>query len=81
MTGKLLSGVFGSSEMDHFDKSMALDVIEDALTALGAPENRGYALGLCGAFYLCGLLTDAEWEGFLARIAETRRTNFKGVSH
>lgn len=47
---------------------MALAVIEDALTTLGTPENRGLAMGLCGAFYMCGLLSHAEWEGLLARI-------------
>ncbi len=54
--------------MDDFDKRMALDVIEDALTTLGAPEDRGLAIGLCGAFYMCGLLSEAEWEALLARI-------------
>lgn len=52
----------------HFNKRMALDVIEDALTTLGTPENRGLAIGLCGAFYMCGLLTQAEWEALMARI-------------
>ncbi len=57
-----------SPETNHFDKRMALDVIEDALTTLGTPEDRGLAMGLCGAFYMCGLLTHAEWEALLARI-------------
>ncbi len=55
-------------DMDYFDKRMALDVIEDALTTLGTPEDRGLAIGLCGAFYMCGLLSHAEWEAMLARI-------------
>lgn len=55
--------------MDFFDKRMALDVIEDAFTALGAPENRGYVIGLCGGFYLCGLLSQDEWDGLQERIA------------
>ncbi len=54
--------------MDYFDKSMALGVIEDALTAAGKPEDRGLVIGLCGAFYMCGLLSHAEWEALLARI-------------
>jgi hypothetical protein len=54
--------------MDYFDKRMALDVIEDALTSLDTPENRGFALGLCGAFYLCGFLSNAEWDAFQKRI-------------
>lgn len=58
--------------MDYFDKRMALDVIEDALTALGPPENRGFAIGLCGGFYLCGVLSQTEWEACLRRIAEKR---------
>ncbi len=52
----------------HFNKRMALDVIEDALTTLDRPEDRGLAIGLCGAFYMCGLLTHAEWQALLARI-------------
>ncbi len=55
-------------DMDYFDKRMALDVMEDALTTLGTPEDRGLAIGLCGAFYMCGLLSHAEWEAILARI-------------
>ncbi len=54
--------------MIYFDKRMALDVIEDALTTIATPEDRGLAIGLCGAFYMCGLLTQAEWEALLARI-------------
>ncbi len=54
--------------MDYFDKRMALDVIEDALTSLGTPEQCGLAVGLCGAFYMCGLLSHAEWEALLERI-------------
>ncbi len=57
-----------STQMDYFDKRMALDVIEDALTTLGTPEQHGLAVGLCGAFYMCGLLSHAEWEALLARI-------------
>ncbi len=53
----------------HFNKRMALDVIEDALTTLGTPEDRGLAIGLCGAFYMSGLLTHAEWEALLERIS------------
>ena len=57
--------------MVNFDKRMALDVIEDALTAMGSPENRGFVTGLCGAFELCGLLNRAEWHAFLKRIPES----------
>ncbi len=39
------------------------------LTQLRQPENRGFAIGLCGGFYLCGLLSKEEWEAFLARIS------------
>jgi len=60
-------------EGENFDKRMALEVIEDALTVLNTPETRGYALGLCGAFYLCGLLSHPEWEGFLERIPKDIR--------
>lgn len=58
--------------MDYFDKSMALDTIEDALTALNTLETRGFAIGLCGGFYMCGLLSHTEWEAVLARIPKNR---------
>ncbi len=54
--------------MNDFDKRMALEVIEDALTMVGTPEERGLAVGLCGAFYMCGLLSHAEWEVLVERI-------------
>lgn len=57
-------------EMDHFDKRMALDVIEDALTTMGPPESSGFVIGLCGGFYLSGLLSKDEWEGVLERVSE-----------
>ncbi len=59
---------FPGVKMEHFDKRMALEVIEDALTTLSTPEDRGLAIGLCGAFYMCGLLSHAEWEAMLERI-------------
>ncbi len=55
-------------QLDHFDKRMALDVIEDALADLDTPNGRGMATGLCGALYMCGLLNEEEWQGFLKRI-------------
>jgi len=59
--------------MEYFDKQMALDVIEDALADMDTPHSRGLATGLCGAFYLCGLLSEQEWAAFLERIpAECR---------
>lgn len=58
-------------EMNDFDKRMALDVIEDALTSLDTPDDRAVAFGLCGAFYMSGFLTHAEWEELLERIWET----------
>ncbi len=57
--------------MRDFDKRMALDVIEDALTTLDTSEDRAMAFGLCGAFYMSGFLTHAEWEALLDRILET----------
>ncbi len=54
--------------MDAFDKQMALDVIEDSLANLESPQGRGMATGLCGAFYMCGLLSAEEWQGYLKRI-------------
>lgn len=32
------------------------------------PEDHGFALGLCGAFYMCGLLDDGEWRALVQRI-------------
>jgi len=54
--------------MEYFDRRMALEVVEDALTNLGHAENRGMAAGLCSAFYMCGLLERAEWKALLERI-------------
>lgn len=54
--------------MEKFDKYKALDVIEDALTDIDTPHGRGMAAGLCGAFYMCGLLSGREWQAFLERI-------------
>jgi len=54
--------------MKNFDKHMALDVIEDALTNLDNPYENGMAAGLCGAFYMCGLLSKKEWEAALKLI-------------
>ncbi len=55
---------------EAFNRRMALDVIEDALTTTGTPEDRGVAIGLCGAFYMCGLLSHKEWEALIKRIPE-----------
>ncbi len=66
--------------MEYFDKRMALDVIEDAFTDMDAPHGRGVATGLCGAFYMCGLLSEEEWEALLQRIpAEPHNDTSGGV--
>ncbi len=54
--------------MMDFDRRMALEVLDDALTSLRTPEDRGFAVGLCGAFYMCGLLEHGEWVALLKRI-------------
>mgnify|MGYP005813628683 CR=1 FL=1 len=54
--------------MKYADKRMALDLIEDALTDTDSPHGCGMATGLCGAFYMCGLLSEDEWKAFLMRI-------------
>lgn len=59
---------FQGFDFDYFDKRMALDVIEDAMTDLDTPNSRGMAAGLCGALYLCGLLNEEEWQMYLKRI-------------
>jgi len=55
-------------EMEYFNKRMAINVIEDALTDMSTPYGRGMVAGLCGGFYMCGLLSKDEWEAFLKRI-------------
>jgi hypothetical protein len=59
-----------AGNMEYFDKRMALEVIEDALTDLDTPYGRGMAAGLCGAFHMCGLLTNEECESILKRVEE-----------
>jgi len=54
--------------MEKFDKQMAIDVIEDALTCIDTPHECGLAIGLCGAFYMSGLISKKEWTAFLRRI-------------
>ncbi len=65
----------GGNAVDHFDKNMALDMIEDALEAQSNPIGRGIAAGLCSAFYLCGVIDSAEWEGFQKRILAEHGAN------
>lgn len=52
----------------EFDKMQAIEVIEDAPTDIDTPHGRGVAVGLCGAFHMCGLINADEWEACLARI-------------
>ena len=54
--------------MNDFDKRMATEVIEDAFKDLDTPYGRGVVSGLCGAFYMCGLLNEEEWNVYLKRI-------------
>jgi hypothetical protein len=56
--------------MENFDKHTAMEVIEDALADMGFPHGRGVATGLCGAFYMCGLLNMEEWDAYMKRIPE-----------
>ena len=54
--------------MESFDRRMALDVIADAFTDVDTQHGRGRASGLCAAFYLCGLISEEEWQVLLERI-------------
>jgi hypothetical protein len=54
--------------MEFFNKRMALEVIEDALTDIDNPHGRGLATGLCGAFHMCGMLSAEEWVEYIQRI-------------
>lgn len=56
--------------MDNFDKTKAIDMIEDALKAREDPIGRGIAVGLCSAFYVCGVIDSAEWEGYQQRFLD-----------
>ncbi len=59
---------------------MALDVVEDALADTGTPQGRGVAIGLCGAFHMCGLLSAEEWEALLKRVpVEPHKLGNKGI--
>jgi len=58
--------------MNTFDKRMATQVIQDAFADLDTPHGRGMAAGLCGAFYMCGLLSEQEWKAYLRRIPAER---------
>lgn len=59
----------------EFDKHMALDVMEDALTDIDTPHGLGMATGLCSAFYMCGLFSAEEWEALLERIPTNSRVD------
>ena len=63
--------------MVRFDKRQATEVIEDALTDIDTPHGRGVATGICGAFHMCGLFSQEEWEEILERIPVESNT----VSH
>lgn len=54
--------------MERLNKRMAIDLIEDALTNTDSAHGCGLATGLCGGFYMVGLITAEEWEAFLKRI-------------
>jgi hypothetical protein len=54
---------------------MAIDMIDDALQAVGDPVGRGICIGLCSAFYLCGMLEPADWEKYQERILESATTD------
>lgn len=53
---------------EHFEKVNAIEVIEDALTAAGSPFDLGHVSGVVGAFYLVGILSDEEYEGYVERL-------------
>jgi len=67
--------------MENFDKPMAVEVIEDALTNIDTAHGRGMATGLCGAFYMCGLLSAQEWAAFLKRIPEEHHQHISDPRH
>ncbi len=67
--------------MEYFDRRMALEVIEDAFTTMGSPEGRGLAIGLFGAFYMCGLLSQSEWEALVAKIPVDEEPGAARVAH
>jgi hypothetical protein len=58
----------------EFDKHQALDLFDDALMDADHEYGRGVALGLAGAFYMCGLFTHEEWQDILKRIPKATRS-------
>jgi hypothetical protein len=56
--------------MECVDQSVAIEEIEDALTDMGSPYRRGVVNGLCGGFYMSGLINKEEWEAYLKRIPD-----------
>jgi len=54
--------------MGHANRADAIAEIEDALTNLSFPHGRGLAAGLCGAFYMSGLIGKKEWKAYLKHI-------------
>lgn len=52
-----------------FTRQMALDVIEDELQRPLDEFHPDMATGLCGAFYMCEIISEKEWEDFLLRIS------------
>lgn len=55
----------------NIDKHAVIDIVEDALTDTKTSYGQGIVVGLCGAFYMCGLFSVEEWESFLLRIVES----------
>ena len=56
--------------MGNVDRVEAMEEIEDALTDIGSPYRRGVVTGLCGGFYMCGLISKAEWDAYLKRLPD-----------
>ena len=56
--------------MDCVDRSEAMEEIEDGLTDISTTFRRGVVPGLCGGFYMSGLINKEEWEAYLKRIPD-----------
>ena len=56
--------------MENIDRVEAMEEIENALTDISSPYRRGVVTGLCGGFYICGLISKAEWQAYLKRLPD-----------
>jgi hypothetical protein len=57
-----------SAPHEAIDKAEAIAVIEDGISGIGSAFSLGHSFGVVGAFYLTGLLSEAEYQAYLDRL-------------